>query len=91
MSFDNFKDEQQPYMNWKALLDNDKNMDSYLETYVIPFVESYSKFASLWNIDLYNDPDWIYKKEECGQIEWDNICKLFAKCAAAIHETMISY
>ena len=57
MSFDNFKDEQQPYMNWRALLDNDKNIDSYVETYVIPFVERYSKFTSLWSIDLCNEPD----------------------------------
>ena len=86
MSFDNFKDEGQPYMSWRALLDNEKNMDSYVETYVIPFVEKFSKYASLWSIDLCNEPDWIHENEICGQIEWDKICTLFAKCAAAIHE-----
>ncbi len=27
ISFDNFKDEGQPYMSWRAMLDNEKNMD----------------------------------------------------------------
>ena len=51
ISFDNFKDEGQPYMSWRALLENEKNMDSYVENYVIPFAKRYSKFNSLWSID----------------------------------------
>ena len=86
MSFDNFKDEGQPYMSWRALLDNEKNMDSYVETYVIPFVEKFSKYNSLWSIDLCNEPDWIHENDQCGQLEWEPISKLFAKSAAAIHE-----
>ena len=86
MSFDNFKDEGQPYMSWRALLDNEKNMDSYVETYIIPFVQRYSKYSSLWSIDLCNEPDWIHENEECGKIEWEKICKLFAKSSAEIHE-----
>ena len=86
ISFDNFKDEGQPYMSWRAMLENEKNMDSYVETYVIPFVKRYSKFNSLWSIDLCNEPDWVNENQECGSIDWEKINKLFAKCAAAIHE-----
>jgi hypothetical protein len=86
MSFDNFKDEGQPYMSWRALLSNEKNMDSYVETYVIPFVKRFSKYPSLWSIDLCNEPDWIHENDQCGQLDWEPISKLFAKCAAAIHE-----
>ena len=86
MSFDNFKDEGQPYLAWRKLLESEENMDSYVENYVVPFVKKFKKYNSLWSIDLCNEPDWVNENDFCGQIAWEKINKLFAKSAAAIHE-----
>ncbi|MGN0166325.1 MAG: hypothetical protein ACI39R_09105 [Lachnospiraceae bacterium] len=86
MSFDHFKDSNKTYASWRRMVKDDTLIDSYVENFVIPFCERYDDYNSLWSIDLCNEPDWIYENSECGQIAWDNICKLFAKEAAAIHE-----
>lgn len=84
-SFDNFKDENKKHLFWRAMLQSDEAMDSYVENYVIPFCQRFGKYNSLWSIDLCNEPDWIFENKECGGIDWKQICRLFAKEAAAIH------
>lgn len=86
MSFDHFKDSNKKYASWRAMLDDEKAMDSYIENYVIPFCKRYDSYDSLWSIDLCNEPDWINENAECGKIPWTKLCTLFAKEAAAIHE-----
>ncbi len=84
-SFDNFKDENKKHLSWRAMLQSDEAMDSYVENYVIPFCQRFGKYNSLWSIDLCNEPDWIFENKECGKIDWKQICRLFGKEAAAIH------
>jgi hypothetical protein len=87
MSFDNFKDESNNnYTSWRAMLDSEESMDSFVDNFIVPLSQRYNGFNSLWSIDLCNEPDWIYENEECGKIDWEKICALFAKEAAAIHE-----
>ena len=86
MSFDFFKDEGQDYQNWRKIFDNDNNINSVINNYVIPFVQKYKKYNSLWSIDLCNEPDWIYENSECGQISFDKINNLFKKEVIAIHQ-----
>lgn len=86
MSFDHFKDSNGTYESWRKMIMDEELMDSYIQNYLIPFCERYDDFNSLWSIDLCNEPDWIHENAECGKISWDNICELFAKEAAAIHE-----
>ena len=85
-SFDNYKNENKNHLRWRAMLDSDEAMDSYVENYVIPFCQKFGKYNSLWSIDLCNEPDWVFENEECGKIDWKKICRLFAKEAAAIHK-----
>ncbi len=86
MSFDHFKDENKNHMKWRALVQNDEAMDSYVQNYVIPFCQKFQKYNSLWSIDLCNEPDWVYENEEAGKIDWKHLCRFFAKSAVAIHE-----
>lgn len=86
MSFDHFKDSNKKYASWRAMLDDEAAMDSYVNNYVIPFCKRYDSYDSLWSIDLCNEPDWIHENDECGKIPWKKLCSLFAREAAAIHE-----
>ena len=86
VSFDHFKDTNNTFESWRRMVKNTELIDSYIENYVIPFCERYDDFDSLWSIDLCNEPDWVYENKECGQIAWEDLCELFAREAAAIHE-----
>ncbi len=86
LSFDHFKDENNAYENWRSMITNSDNIDSFVEGYVIPFAERYDSCDYLWSIDLMNEPDWVHENEECGQLEWDDISNYFSRAAAAIHE-----
>ncbi|MBR1392730.1 MAG: cellulase (glycosyl hydrolase family 5) [Ruminococcus sp.] len=86
ISFDHFKDTYQSYMKWRAMLQNDDAIDSYVNNYVIPFCERYDGNEYLFSIDLINEPDWVIENEECGQLPWEAMGSYFARAAAAVHE-----
>lgn len=89
MSFDFFKDENQSvnsYEKWRELIQDDAKVDSYVDNYIVPFVERYGKSDYLWSIDLCNEPDWVVENGECGTIDWKYMQSYFAKATAAIHE-----
>ncbi len=86
MSFDHFKDTNQTYQHWRALIADQKGIDSFINKYVIPLCERYADNEYLWSIDLCNEPDWIHENAECGRLSWEALGGFFAQCAAAIHE-----
>lgn len=86
LSFDHFKDGNAGCENFRAMIQSDEATQSYIDSYVIPFVQRYGGSPSLWSIDLMNEPDWVKENAECGQIGWEHLSKFFAKCSAAIHD-----
>lgn len=86
LSFDHFKDSNNAHENWRAMITDSDNIDSFVEGYVVPFAKRYDSCDYLWSIDLMNEPDWVYENEECGQIGWENISNYFSRAAAGIHE-----
>ena len=70
----------------RLLVQSDEAIQSYIDSYVVPFVERYGDDPYLWCIDLCNEPDWIKENKECGKIGWEHLCNFFAKETAAIHE-----
>lgn len=86
MSFDNFKNTYRNYENWRAMIQDTKNIDSFIDNYVIPFCKRYDDNDYVWSIDLINEPDWVFENAECGQISWDCLGDYFARACAAIHE-----
>lgn len=86
MSFDHFKDANNNHMKWRAMVQNNDAIDSYVNNYVIPFCERYDKNEYLFSIDLINEPDWVIENEECGKLKWDAMGQYFARASAAIHE-----
>lgn len=85
MSFDHFKEENKNHLCWRAMVQNDEAMDSYIENYLIPLCQKFGHYNAFWSIDLCNEPDWVYENEEAGKLDWKHLCRFFAKAAAAIH------
>jgi len=86
LSFDHFKDGNTGSDKFRLMVSDDTATQSYIDSYVIPFVQRYGGSPSLWSIDLMNEPDWVYENAECGKVGWDKLGNFFAKCSAAIHE-----
>jgi hypothetical protein len=81
MSFDHF--EQAAEARWDAWIASDQKIDSYINTYLIPFLQRYGDNPYLWAIDLINEPDWVYENND---ISFDRLRAYFARAARAIHE-----
>jgi hypothetical protein len=81
MSFDHFRARAQA--RWKAWIASDENIDSYVASYLLPFLERYGDSPYLWSIDLMNEPDWAYEQSD---ISFDRLRAYFARAARAIHE-----
>ncbi|MBN2235663.1 MAG: DUF1349 domain-containing protein, partial [Opitutales bacterium] len=87
ISFDHFKVKDHPISApwWANWINDDDNIDSYIDNYVIPFVQRYKTNPALWSIDLMNEPAWA-TTHESGPIPYDRLKMYFAKAAKAIHE-----
>jgi len=81
MSFDHF--EEGAELRWKAWLASDEKIDSYVNNYLVPFLERYRGNPYLWSIDLMNEPDWVHER---SSISFDRLRAYFARAARAIHE-----
>lgn len=84
-SFDNFKDQNQNYEAWRALIQDSDKTDRFVDNYIVPLVQRYGKSDYFWSVDLCNEPDWIVENEECGKLDWLYLEQYYAKAAAAIH------
>ena len=85
MSFDSFKNTYTTYTDWRAWLNSDTNIDSYMTNYLTPFVNRYKSNPYLWSIDLMNEPDWVYENAEDGQFPWARMQSYFARASQTIH------
>jgi hypothetical protein len=86
ISFDHFKDNHPTYTSWRNMMVSSAKTDSFVNNYVIPFVNRYKSNPYLWSIDLCNEPDWIYEDAAAGNLSWDVLQTYFAKAAVAIHQ-----
>lgn len=85
-SFDCFKDQNANYQAWRDMVADETKTLSFIDNYIVPFVQRYDKNDYLWSIDLCNEPDWIVENDECGKLSWDGLQRYYAEAAAAIHE-----
>lgn len=86
LSFDHFKDGNSGCENFRTMIQSEEATQSYIDSYVIPFVQRYGNSPMLWSIDLMNEPDWVVENDECGKVGWEYLSQFFAKCSAAIHD-----
>lgn len=85
MSFDHFNTSHPNYMSWRNMISNSSKTDTFVNNYIVPFVNRYKSNPYLWSIDLVNEPDWIYEDAANGNLSWAVLQRYFAKAAVAIH------
>ncbi|MCL1845698.1 MAG: cellulase family glycosylhydrolase [Defluviitaleaceae bacterium] len=89
LSFDHFQYNEwhnaDPY-RWRAMLQSEEAINSFITHYTLPFVERYRDNPFLWSIDLMNEPDWVHENVEAGQLAWEDISHFFARNTAAIRQ-----
>jgi hypothetical protein len=83
MSFDSFKSERTNHQRWRRWINSNSNIDSYVNNYLIPFVNRYKNNPYLFAIDLINEPDWSV---ENGFTNWGQFQQYFARASKAIHD-----
>ncbi len=86
LSFDHFKDGNTGCDLWRMLAADEALTRTYIDSYIIPFVQRYEDEPYLWCVDLMNEPDWVVEEEKCGKLGWKVMGPFFARCAAAVHE-----
>jgi hypothetical protein len=86
MSFDHTKNTYKKFESWRKMFADTANVSSYVNNYVIPFINRYKDNPYLWCIDICNEPDWMHDNAECGNIPWEKLQYLAARVAAAVHE-----
>ena len=75
--------------NWQQYrqIINDVNKTRwYTEYFLIPFVQRYNENPYVLGIDICNEPEHMWRDENTGKLNQDNVLRFVAYCAAAIHE-----
>ena len=86
ISFDHTKNTYKKYQSWRNMLADTANVSSYVNTYVIPFINRYKDNPYLWCIDICNEIEWMHENSECGNIPWEKLQYFVARVAAAVHD-----
>jgi hypothetical protein len=96
LSFDHFKHNDWSNRvpeRWRLMLQSTATINSFINTYTIPFVNRYKNNPYLWSIDLINEPDWIHEEDMQGngvsgsaRFSWEHISRFIAMNAAAIRK-----
>jgi len=86
ISFDHTKNTYVKYQSWRNMFADTANVSSYVNSYVIPFINRYKDNPYLWCVDICNEIEWMHENTECGNISWNNLQYFAARVAAAVHE-----
>jgi hypothetical protein len=85
MSFDHCKNSNANFQNWRNIITNQAASQTFIDNYLIPFVNRYKTNPYLFAIDFCNEPEWISENTENGKLPVSNLQRFFAMCAAAVH------
>lgn len=86
LSFDITKNTYPTYERWRAFLQSESNIQSYIDNVLIPMVQRYNNRPYLLGWEICNEPEWMFENPEHGPQSFDDVQKLHAMFAAAVHE-----
>ncbi|MDR0542799.1 MAG: T9SS type A sorting domain-containing protein [Dysgonamonadaceae bacterium] len=87
-SFDMCKNDYNA-VNWQKYRDiiNDaEKTRSYCENFLVPFVQRYQNEPYVLGYDLCNEPEHLWRDNNCGPQSRDNVIRFLATCAAYLHK-----
>ncbi len=86
LSFDITKNTYTIYEYWRAWLQSESNIQSYIDNVLIPMVERYDDEPYLFAWEICNEPEWMFENDEHGPQSFDDVQRMHAMLAAAVHE-----
>ncbi|MBN1995984.1 carbohydrate-binding protein [candidate division KSB1 bacterium] len=84
ISFDHFKSANAT--GWRNMVGSQATIQSFIDVYLLPFVNRYESNPYFFSVDLCNEIEWVHENSECGQLPWIDLQRYIAMCAAAIHQ-----
>lgn len=86
LSFDITKDSYTTYQRWRNFLQSESNIQSFIDNVLIPLVQRYEDEPYLLGWEICNEPEWMFENSEHGPQSFEDVQRLHAMFAAAIHE-----
>lgn len=86
LSFDITKNTYTTYEYWRAFIQSESNVQSYIDNVLIPMVQRYNDRPYLLGWEICNEPEWMFENPEHGPQSFDDVQRLHAMFAAAVHE-----
>ena len=74
------------WKQFRDIINDEEKTKSYCENFLVPFVKRYDKEPYVLGYDLCNEPDHIWRDNDCGKLSRDNVIRFFATCAAYVHK-----
>ena len=85
ISFDHFKDRNENFQHWRNIVTNPAASQTFIDVYLLPFLNRYKSNPYLFAIDLCNEPEWVSENAENGKLPVNDLQRFFAMGAAAVH------
>lgn len=86
LSFDITKETYTIHDYWRAFIQSESNVQSYIDNVLIPMVKRYNDRPYLLGWEICNEPEWMFENAEHGPQSFDDVQRLHAMFAAAVHE-----
>ncbi|NQT24340.1 carbohydrate-binding protein [candidate division KSB1 bacterium] len=84
ISFDHFKSTNAT--GWRNMVGSQATIQSFIDVYLLPFVNRYESNPYFFSVDLCNEMEWVHEDAANGQLPWIDLQRYTAMCAAAIHQ-----
>ncbi|MCU0430140.1 MAG: cellulase family glycosylhydrolase [Cytophagaceae bacterium] len=85
MSFDHTKNTYTRYQSWRNMLNDQNKVQTYVDNYLVPFVNRYKTNPYLMSIDICNEIEWVAENGDNMQCSYATLQRFVAMCAAGIH------
>ena len=90
MSFDHTKTGNVNAANWRAMMSDTAKIRTYLNNYLIPFVNRYKTNPYLFSIDICNEIEWIAEDGTNWKTTYPVLQRFVAMCCVAMHSSAIA-
>lgn len=74
------------FTRYRTLIQDDNRIGSYINNFLIPFVQRYNSNPWIMGYDLCNEPEHMWRDPNCGNINQYWVMRFFARCAAAVNQ-----
>ena len=90
MSFDHTKTGNNKATNWRAMMSDTAKIRTYINNYLIPFVNRYKTNPYFFSVDICNEIEWIVEDGSNWQTTYPVIQRFVAMCAVAMHSSAVA-